>query len=420
MGNNNDDNEDDYLKSDQIFYDNVRWLLYSSIRIKDGPERGAMYGWKNLNPPSYPFIYNEITGYAITSFLYIYSELREPAALKAAKDSAEWLIKNMRSSESYLLSAGNIKVGNFNQKGDLSNQIYAFDNGMIMIGLLNLYKVTAKPDLLTISKHIAEALIARFFDGSKLSALSDRSYGHMINNNYRNSDNGSDSIASDSNIANKNHKWSTISGAYHSKLSLGLLELSKLTDNAFYSEISNSICNFAKELQKPDGRFVTGPDSEDIIYLHPHLYACEGLLYAGTVHSNEEYRTAGLNGLRWAMKQINSKTGGLPRHTGENSIEQSDCMSQLLRLLILCRSQIQYSIKDSSLIDNVIKGLHSRLLDFYISTKDDKGGMRYQLSLESACSWCTMFSMQALRLWKKRNEQKEDHSSSKTWLDFYI
>jgi hypothetical protein len=54
-----------------------------------------MYGWKNLNPNSYPFIYNEIVGYSITAFTWIHTELGEIAALKAAYDASEWIIKNM-------------------------------------------------------------------------------------------------------------------------------------------------------------------------------------------------------------------------------------------------------------------------------------------------------------------------------------
>src|ERR687884_1202796 len=167
----------------QVFKDNVEWLLRSGIRIKNGLKKGAMYGWKNLNPPSYPFTYNEITGYAITSFLYKYSELGEPEALEAAKDSANWIVKNIRSSSSsYLLPAGSIETHNFNQKGDLSNQIYAFDNGMVIIGLLNLYKVINDTNLLKYAEKMAKSLIERFFDGSKLIAVLDRLYRPITNN----------------------------------------------------------------------------------------------------------------------------------------------------------------------------------------------------------------------------------------------
>ena len=58
----------------------------------------------------------------------------------------------------------------------------------------------------------------------------------------------------------------TIPGAYHSKLSLGLLELSKLTGNTNYSRVSNAICDFAISLQKPDGRFETGPELRNNLF----------------------------------------------------------------------------------------------------------------------------------------------------------
>ena len=55
----------------------------------------------------------------------------------------------------------------------------------------------------------------------------------------------------------------------------------------------NAICDFAISLQKPDGSFKTGPNSE-ITYLHPHLYACEGLIYSGVFQSNEKHLKSGI------------------------------------------------------------------------------------------------------------------------------
>jgi hypothetical protein len=363
-----------------------------------------MYGWKNLNPPSYPFIYNEITGYAITAFLYIYSELREPEALQVAKDSANWIVKNIRSSSSYLLPAGSIETHNFNQKGDLSNQIYAFDNGMVIIGLLNLYKVINDTNLLKYAEKMAKSLIERFFDGSKLIAVLDRLYRPITNNTNLND--GADDI-----------KWSTISGAYHCKLALALLDLSLLTKNDLYSKVSNSLCEFAQKLQKADGQIISNPHLETVIYIHPHLNACEGLIYAGVRQHNDVYFAAGLKGIRWAAKQINSLTGGLPRLTGGKSIEQSDCMAQLLRLLILCYLQIEESREEPSHnLKDIIEKLHCRLLDFYISEGEDRGAIKYHLSLDTACSWCTMFTMQALLLWNKRKKFQKIQE----WIDYFI
>jgi hypothetical protein len=86
---------DVFVKSDPIFYNNLKWLLYSGIRVEKGPDAGAIYSWKDLNRPSYPFIYSEAIGYATTLFSWAYAELKEPAALQAAKESSQWVLKNV-------------------------------------------------------------------------------------------------------------------------------------------------------------------------------------------------------------------------------------------------------------------------------------------------------------------------------------
>ena len=112
-----------------------------------------------------------------------------------------------------------------------------------------------------------------------------------------------------------------------------------------------------------------------------------------------------------------SNGGVLPRSTLERKVDQSDCISQLLRLLILCRPRLVEEIDflEDFLLDKVIEKLHLRLLDFYIPFGYDKGAMKYQTSMESACSWCTMFSMQALGLWKRRKEFER-----MAWINYFI
>jgi hypothetical protein len=296
----------------------------------------------------------------------------------------------------FLLVAGYRYLNSFVEKGDLSNQFYLFDNGMAMIGLLNLYKHTKEINLLTAACNMADSLIKYFFKGSTISvALVDKFYKPMELTEY---------------------KWSTIPGAYHSKLSLGFVELSKLTDNKNYARISNATCEFAMSLQKSDGRFETRPGSE-ITYLHPHLYACEGLIYSGIIQSNKKYLSSGLRGIVWAAQQLNDK-GGLPRDNSEQSVEQSDAMCQLLRLLILCHSDL-LELLDQSSLTNMIDRLHDRVLDFCItSTDDNRGGIKYHHKLESACSWCTMFCMQALRLWQKRTNGQLKNDVR--WIDYFV
>jgi hypothetical protein len=379
-----------YRKSNKIFRDNITWLITSDIRIKDGKNKGALYGWKNLSDSSFPFVYSEITGYAITAFVWLYSEIGDPIALRAAKEASEWIKNNMNP---YLVVA---RLTNGFTDSTPSELLYSFDNGMIMIGLINMYRQTGQRHFLGLAKKIMDSLIRHFFDGEKLIARLDNCYGPLTSD-------------SEGNIV----KWSTISGAYHCKLSVGLLELAKATHNELYKEVSNSLCEYAIKLQKSNGQFITNPGS-NISYLHPHLYACEGLIYSGLKQSNDLHYGAGINGIRWAIEKLLSKnTPALCRDTQSTSVEQSDCTAQLLRLLILCRSTLRNYLKPS-VLENTAERLLSRLFDFYIPTGDGKGAMRYQLALETGCSWCTMFSMQALRVWTMRN------SKNPTWIDYFV
>jgi hypothetical protein len=368
----------------------IKWLLTSDIRIKKGKHKGALYGWKNFNPTSFPFIYSEVTGYAISFFSWISIEFSRTDALKAAKDSCIWISKNMRS---HLVVAK--PPGSPNQRNELSDVYYSFDNGMILIGLVNLYKLTREYEILKLAEKLAQALIDRFYDGQKLVPRLDHSYNSMMTEHI-------DGIV----------KWSTVPGPYHSKLSIGLLELSSLTDNSKYSEVSNSICSYALKCQSPEGQFITNPRS-DIVYLHPHLYACEGLIYSGLRQSNDQQFNAGLHGIKWAINQLATrKADALFQNTGRQSAEQSDCTAQLLRLLLLCTQSLKRYFSDSEL-NNIIDRVHSRLLDFYMPFGQGQGAIKYQFALDTACSWCTMFSAQALNLWKSKN-------SHTMWMDYFV
>jgi hypothetical protein len=380
-----------YEKSNKILNENIEWVISSDIRIKDGDNKGALYGWKNSTPPHFPFIYSEITGYAITCFSWIASEFGNPLALEAAKEASEWIRKKMHYN---LLMARPPVSGD--EPNELSSMFYSFDNSMVMIGLLNLYKITKKSNVLRLVEKMTQVLIERFFDGEKLIPRLDSTFKSI-------------EPTEDSGI----FKWSTIPGAYHCKISLGLLELSRLTRNREYTRISDSLCEYAKEMQKNSGEFITNPGSE-IVYLHPHLYACEGLICSGIKQSNESHYAAGLNGIKWAVDQIDSDSNrGLFRDTGKGSVEQSDCTAQLLRLLILCHSDLEEEVEKSKLT-KVIDKLHLRLLEFYIPSGEARGAMRYQFSKETACSWCTMFTMQALRLWSSKNYRKIQ------WMDNFV
>ncbi len=376
---------------DEIVENNINWLLNSDIRIKKGEDQGALYGWKDLTDSSYPFIYSEIVGYAITCFSWIYLEKSQDNALSAAQDSASWIRNNMKSD---ILITGKInKSSRFELKGDISNQIYSFDNGMILSGLMNLYKIDRNSENLNTAIKIADTLIDKFFDGTKMTALLDSSFGHT--------DYGKG-------------KWSTMSGSYHAKIAMGLMKLFKVTKKVVYKEVACSICDFALTMQDRDGRFRTNEDPS-LTFLHPHLYSCEGLLYVGLELSDSRYIEASLKGLEWAMKLMEVNKGSLPRSTKEN-VEQADCMAQLLRLLIICYSELKK--RNNITLDSAIDKLFTSISKLYISDGEDKGGIRYQNSVNQACTWCTMFTLQAFSFYSTMKNKIE--YSMMDMMEYYI
>jgi hypothetical protein len=154
---------------------------------------------------------------------------------------------------------------------------------------------------------------------------------------------------------------------------------------------------------------------ENLTFLHPHLYSCEGLLHTGLVLSEDRYIEASIKGLEWAIKQMDINHGSLPRTTEEN-VEQSDCMAQLLRLLIICYSEMKK--RNNSDIDVIIDKLHESLSNLFISDGECKGGFKYQKSSSQICTWCTMFTLQAFSFYNVF--EGGNNLSMVDMMDYYI
>ncbi len=381
-------------KDFDLVKDLENWLLHSDIRIKVGDDRGAFFGWKNLDASDkaskYPYIYNEITGYSLSCFSYLYAETNKIEYIKAMKQTVEYIKKNMTNN---LLNTGKRKHEDFKEKGIIENQIYSFDNGMVLAGLLNYYKVTKDQVVLKMAEKLANALIKNFFKNEQIHyalldvTLSPLKYGL--------------------------EKWSTQIGSYHAKLGIGFIDLFRITGNKTYLKICESLCELAISIQNNNGSFLNNPDQNDQIYLHPHLYTCEGLTYVGSSENNEKLLIKGLKGIEWAISNM-TILGGVPRSTVDIN-DQADCTSQLLRLLLLYGKDLEVYLKlPRDKIEKAMDSLHVRLMSFFINSEK---AIKYNEQSNFACTWCSMFSLQALDLWNRRNNNKELHHSR---IEFFV
>lgn len=381
-------------KEFELVKDLENWLLHSDIRIKVGDDRGAFFGWKNLDASEkaskYPYVYNEITGYSLSCFSYLYTETNKIDYIKAMKETVEYIQKNMTNN---LLNTGKRKDEDFKEKGIIENQIYSFDNGMVLAGLLNYYKVTKDQVVLKMAEKLANALIKYFFKNNQL-------YYALLDVNLSPLDYGLE-------------KWSTRIGSYHAKLAIGFIDLYRITGNERYLKICESLCEFAISMQNNEGSFSNNPDKNDLIYLHPHLYSCEGLTYVGFIKNDRKLLINGLKGIEWAISNITIR-GGVPRSNVDLN-DQADCTSQLLRLLILYDKELEDYLKvPRDKIEKAMDSLHVRIMSFFINSEK---AIKYNEQSKFACTWCSMFSLQALDLWNKRNNNKDIHHSK---IEFFV
>lgn len=344
----------------------VRWIKDSGIQSAEG----GFYSWYDLKNKIHSFIYSEITGYAITTLLFLEKIYKERVYLEQAKAAARWIIKEAMCP----CGAVRTRLYKEDEKADKTysfcgENIFSFDLGMVLYGMINLYKLTKDNNFLDASLKMADFLL-------KEMAKKDGSFSAVYNVQAKKCIESFD-------------KWSNQSGAFHAKLSLGLIDMFEVTKEKRYYEAAVRICEYALTLQQEDGRFITDR-AKKTTNLHPHSYTTEGLLYSGVYLGEKRFIKAARKATEWTFSSLTlGKLDELyePQSKSFNGFQRCDVLAQSLRLGII------FSIGDTKL-----KELENFLLkhQYLGNVPKQQGGFLYNISGEHINSWCTMFSLQAL------------------------
>jgi len=344
----------------------VKWLAESGIQSQGG----GVYSWYDINAKDYPYLYSEITGYAITSFLFIYSITKDKSYIDKADKAAQWIINHA------VHECGGVRTRLYSQPALSDNdysfeaeRIFSFDTGMVLYGLINLYTKTSNKKYLKLSLKMADFLTdtMQSTDGSIFPAYDARS--GKISESY--------------------DKWSNQRGSFHSKAGLGFTDMFIATSDKKYKNSAIKICEYALTMQDGSGRFITDKKS-GTTNLHPHCYSSEGLWYTGTHLDIPEFRESAKKATEWLYGKL--KEDGLyelydPLRDGFNELQRTDVLAQALRLGMIF-----------SMPEDKISMLKNRLLEYQNTDRDkhESGGFYY--SKDKACinSWCSMFAIQAL------------------------
>ena len=367
-------------KIDRIVEQGSLWLLKSGIQNKN-KNFGAFNAWYNTKNKKYSYLYSEISGYLVTHMCFMYEYTGKKLFLKSAVNSADWLINFAQDPSGgfkclFLLD----KKININFK---SQQTYSFDNGVIINGLINLYKITKHKKYLLSATKCANWIVDKAQKkNGEIKPIYDLKKKIFIKNKS---------------------KWSWSSGSYHAKISIGLLNLYSVNKNKKFLISSKKIFKSSLKKQIKTGEFLSTNFSTN---LHPHCYSAEGLWVGYKYLRNKNYLKAVIKSTKWIFKNQNIN-GLVPRLRVRKKYvytERVDALSQSVRLILLLIRDKKINKKDFDLkIKKIIeiifkyrsKGKNIKEYGAFYWGKTSNG----KISSDLNC-WVTTFVMQTLILLK--------------------
>lgn len=306
-------------------------------------ENGGIYSWQRGNEKGY--LYNEITGYGIKLYTYLYDKFKDQKYLQMAQKSVDYINSQINGS------GGGISRGGI---------YYAFDASICLSGILSYYDCIE-------NKQSMDEMNTKDLLNFIYRSLLDKKPINLNGTSPANLD--------------FNH-WSLSYGSHLLKCSIALSQSSNIfkSEKEKFDELIDRLCidilqNFH------NGHFHKNSNSKDI-YTHSHCYATEGLIYL----NRPEYIDVIQESANW-LATVQNQNGSLyNRYFSLNGQDEvADVTSQAVRIWLWTDKE-----KFSS---NIEKGF-----GFLKSLQSPEGGIYYKPGSKDINSWVTMFTMNAL-LW---------------------
>ena len=370
----------------------IKWLAESNIRNndKDTISFGGINNGYDWQSKKYPYVYSEITGYAINSFLNIYKWLKEEKYLRYAKEAADYLLR-IQSEDRNKTEYGAIPHSLTLPDLKVVRIYWTFDNAVLLHGIADLYSIIKEEKYYDTCLKIADWLLSmQNQDGSFLAFY-------------------------DANTGVKDHELKEFhgdNGCLHVKNALGLLKLADISNDEKYYNAAQKVCDWGLKLQDSDGIFWANPKKK-YVFTHAHCYATEGYLYAYYIFNNQKYLTvAQMSGD--GLIKLQNQDGSLYRiYKNRFSIgsrikerihpwKTVDATAQAVRIWLILHS----ITNDEKYLKVAQKGISFLKSMQELGSKDDNmvGGFYYQCCdtfrarrlSNMMFAWCTEFSIAAL------------------------
>jgi rhamnogalacturonyl hydrolase YesR len=386
----------------------INWLCESDILNKDrklasfGGVNNA-YIWKEKK---YQYVYNEITGYAVNTFLSIYQWTKEEKYLQYAIAAADYLISQQSKNENSF-EYGGISHSLVLPALNKSEKYYSFDNAIILHGISNLYQITKEKKYYEACINIGNFLL-------KMQKENGAFYSYYD--------------AETKEIKHESDEFFFDNGCLHVKNTIGLFFLNAISKEKNYFQAGVKSCDWGLRLLEKDGLFWANTKRK-YVFTHAHCYATEGYLYAYLYSKNPVYlNTARKAGL--ALIDIQNTDGSVYRiyknklfmkNQYGNKFKMSfkrwqkerkfpwktiDASSQAARIWLLLYSidknniYLESSEKAISFLkNNQAKKTSDYNMDggFFYQLCDTVDGGQIEIS-RGMYTWCTQFSLSAFML----------------------
>lgn len=339
----------------------AQWLLESGIQEPSG---GVARYYRTDLRANYR-VSTEITGYAASTFVWLYRLSGDERLREAATRAANFLLDRTWDRASGLFPF------EYAADGDFAEPLaYFFDNAIVVRGLLALWRLSRRHELLE-AAHRCGAAMAREFpheDGFHAALM-----------------------LPDLDPAPADERWSRNPGCYHLKAALAWRELELA---GFAGEFDAAWRRALDHALATSQSFLSlSPEAPVMDRLHAYLYFLEGLLACA---ERAECRRALADGIERVADLLERIAP---------AFERGDVRAQLLRVKLYADALAVRELGQAEAEREV-----SRILEFQVEDPDARirGGFRFG---RKAGQWMpyvnpytTAFAVQALEMWRAWRE----------------
>jgi hypothetical protein len=338
-----------------------RWLLESGIQDRSG---GVARYYNAETQENYP-ISTEITGYAVSTFVYLHSLSKDRRYLSRASEAGTFLCRTAWDPTLCVMPFDWVR-----DPAGLERFSYFFDAGIITRGLLALWRATGNSEFLETARGCGQSMACDF-------QAAEGEYHPIIRLP------GKTPIKRD-------WRWSRNSGCYQLKAALAWLELAEATGEKQYAELYEQVLEQALRTHE---KFLPGHAERPKVMdrLHAYSYFLEGLLPVLDRPRCRRAFESGTGRARNFFKQIAPE------------FERSDVSAQLLRARVYAESLA--GIAPDGLAaeseSNAVLTFWARSLDLRIN-----GGVYFGRAGKNLLPFVnpvsTAFGLQAVVMWAAR------------------